>query len=82
MEKGIYIRSREYMENTYKFKKVGVKELMLEFLLVALILSFFGFHKVFIVGIKELLNKEVTKTSYYLIFALIGVLYDFIKLFK
>jgi hypothetical protein len=54
---------------------------MLEFLLFGLILSLFGFHKIFIKGMKELFNKEVTKASYYLVCAILGILYEFIKIF-
>jgi cytosine/uracil/thiamine/allantoin permease len=52
---------------------------MLEYLLVGFIFAFFGFHKVYIKGMKELFNKDVTKASYYLSFLIAGVLYDFLK---
>lgn len=43
-------------------------------LLIALILSWFGFDKVVIKGVYELFNKEITKTGYYFIFGMFGML--------
>lgn len=52
------------------------------FLIIAWILSWFKFEKLFIQALKELFNKEVTKASYYFIFFCIGVIGDIVLLFN
>ena len=41
---------------------------ILTFLLIGWILSWFGFHKLFIQAFKELFNLEISKASYYFYF--------------
>lgn len=43
-------------------------------LLVAWILSLFGFDGVVIKGMKEVFNIEITETGYYFLFAMLGAL--------
>jgi hypothetical protein len=52
------------------------------FLIIAWILSWFKFEKIFIQAIKELFNKEVSKASYYFVFFCIGVIGDITLLFN
>lgn len=52
------------------------------FLLVGWILSWFQFDRIFIKGVQELFNKEITKASYYLVFFVIGALGDIAFLFS
>jgi hypothetical protein len=55
---------------------------IITFLLIAWILSWFKFEKIFIQAIKELFNKEVSKASYYFVFFCIGVIGDITLLFN
>lgn len=54
----------------------------LAFLIVAWILSIFGFDTLFVTGVRELFGKEISVGSYYLIFLLLGLFFDFVKFFK
>lgn len=56
--------------------------MIVSFLLIAWILSWFDFDKMFIRAFKELFNKEITIASYYFIFFAIGVLGDMILFLK
>lgn len=51
-------------------------------LLIAWILSLFNFDEIFVKGINELFNKEITIAAYYVIFLGIGVVIDLICLLK
>lgn len=46
------------------------------FLIIAWILSWFKFERLFIAAIKELFNKDITKATYYFVFFCIGTLGD------
>ena len=45
------------------------------FLLIAWILSWFKFNKMFIHGVQELFHLEISQASYYLVFFGIGLIY-------
>jgi hypothetical protein len=51
-------------------------------LLVAWILTWFGFDDLFIKGFHELFNKEISVATYYMIFLGIGLVIDFLMIFK
>lgn len=55
-------------------------------LIIAWILSLFGFNDIFTGGMYELFGVSITNNGYYLIFALVGLIYDgvsrVIKYFK
>lgn len=53
---------------------------ILNFLVLAWILQLFNFDHVFIAGTKEVFDKEVTIYSYYFVFFLLGVIYEFLSL--
>ncbi|BCB03909.1 hypothetical protein [Bacillus sp. KH172YL63] len=52
------------------------------FLLIAWMLSWFKFERLFIQAFKELFHKEVTVASYYFIFFCIGTLGDITLFFN
>ncbi|QFT87613.1 hypothetical protein FIU87_03025 [Bacillus sp. THAF10] len=52
------------------------------FLIIAWVLSWFGFNRLFVKAIQELFNKEVSSASYYFIFFCIGVIGDLILFFR
>lgn len=53
---------------------------MLETLLGAWILSWFGFDNLFVKGFNELFNRSITNAGYYIFFVLIGVCYEIVKI--
>jgi len=55
---------------------------MLEALLVAWILSWFGFDDLFTKGFNELTGKNITTAGYYIVFCLVGLTFDLLKAFK
>jgi len=60
-----------------------VQEMMIvSFLLIGWILSWFKFNNLFIQAFKELFNKEITIASYYFIFFCIGTIGDLILFIK
>lgn len=59
------------------------KEMMIiSFLLISWILSWFKFDELFIQALKELFNKKATIASYYFIFFCIGAIGDLILFFN
>jgi len=52
------------------------------FLIIAWVLSWFSFNRLFVQALKELFNKEVSNVSYYFIFFCIGVIGDLILFFQ
>ncbi|TDL31209.1 hypothetical protein E2R51_15610 [Jeotgalibacillus sp. S-D1] len=52
--------------------------MILSFLIIAWILSWFKFHDLFVQAFKELFNKEITVASYYFIFFCIGMFGDIV----
>jgi len=52
------------------------------FLLIGWILSWFGFHKLFIQAFKELFKLDITNASYYFAFFSIGFVGDLILFMK
>lgn len=50
---------------------------ILFWLLNAFLLGLFGFDTMFINGAEEVFNLEITKTGYYFLFAVIGILKGF-----
>ncbi|NLB20359.1 MAG: hypothetical protein GX829_05950 [Clostridium sp.] len=52
------------------------------FLLIAWILSWFKFNKIFIQAIKELFHLEISQASYYFVFFSIGFIGDLILFFR
>lgn len=52
--------------------------LIVSFLIIAWILSWFKFNHLFVKAFKELFNKEITTASYYFIFFAIGAIGDLI----
>ncbi|KOS68941.1 hypothetical protein AEA09_10545 [Lysinibacillus contaminans] len=55
---------------------------IVSFIIIAWVLSWFNFDRLFIQAFKELFNKEVSKASYYFIFACIGAIGDVVSLFN
>ncbi|CAM4100491.1 hypothetical protein BAMA_14360 [Bacillus manliponensis] len=55
---------------------------IITFLLIAWILSWFKFEKIFVQAFKELFNKEITTASYYFVFFCIGAIGDIVLLFN
>ena len=65
------------------FREGGyLKMAILTFLIIGWILSWFGFHKLFIQAFKELFKLEISKASYYFIFFCIGFFGDLILFIK
>ena len=56
--------------------------LIVSFLLIGWILSWFKFNHLFITAFNELFNKEITTASYYFIFFCIGAAGDVILFFR
>lgn len=52
--------------------------MIVSFLLIGWILSWFKFNKMFIQAFKELFNKKITIASYYFIFFCVGTIGDVI----
>lgn len=52
------------------------------FLLIGWILSWFKFEKFFIQALKELFNKDISIASYYFIFFCVGAIGDLILFFN
>ena len=52
------------------------------FLIIAWILSWFKFNKLFVQAFKELFKLEITNASYYFVFFCIGLFGDIILFFK
>ena len=52
--------------------------MIVSFLLIGWILSWFKFNSLFIQAFKELFNKEITNASYYFIFSCVGTIGDLI----
>ncbi|MCB2294771.1 hypothetical protein LGK95_14825 [Clostridium algoriphilum] len=52
--------------------------MIVSFLLIGWILSWFKFNNLFIQAFKELFNKEITIASYYFIFFCVGTISDLI----
>jgi hypothetical protein len=52
------------------------------FLIIAWILSLFGFDDYFVQGFNELFGKTISVSGYYMIFFLVGAAADLIHLFK
>lgn len=53
-----------------------------EMLLVAWILSLFGFDEIFCQGIKEIFNMQLTISGYYVVFFLAGLGMDILEFIK
>ncbi|WP_077618355.1 hypothetical protein [Bacillus sinesaloumensis] len=56
--------------------------MIISFILIGWILSWFTFEKMFIQSFKELFNKEITIASYYFVFFCIGAIGDLILFFN
>jgi len=56
--------------------------MIVSFLLIGWILSWFKFNALFIQALKELFNKEITIASYYFVFFCIGTFGDLLLFFK
>ncbi len=56
--------------------------MIVSFLLIGWILSWFKFNNLFIQAFKELFNKEITNATYYFIFFCIGTMGDLILFIK
>jgi len=52
---------------------------MIGALLLAWILSLFGFDDLFTKGFNELTGKNITTAGYYIVFFLIGLMFDLLK---
>lgn len=63
-------------------KEVYQKVAIITFLMIAWILSWFTFDKLFIQACKELFKLEITNASYYFVFFSIGFLGDIVLFFK
>jgi hypothetical protein len=56
--------------------------IIVSFLIIGWILSWFKFEQMFIQAFKELFNKEVTKASYYFVLFCSGLLGELILIIK
>ncbi|MEX3622597.1 hypothetical protein [Viridibacillus arvi] len=54
--------------------------IIVSFIIIAWVLSWFKFEQIFIQAFKELFNKEISKASYYFIFACLGAIGDIVAL--
>lgn len=63
-------------------KKGGINMMIIIFLLIGWLLSWFNFDMVFIRAFDELFNMDITTASYYFIFFLIGAVGDLITYFR
>jgi len=55
---------------------------IITFILIGWILSWFKFERIIITAFKELFGKEITKSTYYLLFFCLGVLGEFALFFQ